>query len=105
MRHLAVLVLASLAAPSALAGECDPPVKPGDRSPGSYANPLRFRPGAGPVRVRKAAQDLTPGEQQRLQTAYAQLRTLQPNDPRSWAAQANVHCFFCAGSDANQIHG
>ncbi|MCA1613086.1 MAG: hypothetical protein LC800_02795, partial [Acidobacteria bacterium] len=47
---------------------------------------------------RKSAFDLSPAELQRLRDAYAALRDLtakDPNDPRGWAQQANVHCYYC----------
>lgn len=60
---------------------------------------------------RKSAFDLSPKELQALRDAYAALRDLtlkQPNDPRGWSHQANVHCYYCSGGyDAlgTEIHG
>jgi polyphenol oxidase len=101
----AALLAPSLVAAPAAADSCDPPVNAADKSPGSYAKPLPFKAETGPARVRKSAKDLTPQEVQRLQDAYAKLRALSATDARSWMAQANVHCYFCAGKDSDQIHG
>lgn len=60
---------------------------------------------------RKSAFDLSPAEAQKLKDAYAALRDLSvkdPNDPRGWRQQANVHCYYCSGgydSLGTEIHG
>jgi polyphenol oxidase len=60
---------------------------------------------------RKSAFDLSAAEVQKLRDAYAALRDLStrdPNDPRGWRAQANVHCYYCSGgydSLGVEIHG
>lgn len=64
-----------------------------------------------PVQPRKSVWDLSPTELTRLQNAYQKLRDLtvsNPNDPRGWMQQANVHCFNCSGGydPSNvEIHG
>lgn len=64
-----------------------------------------------PVMPRKSVWDLTPPELTRLEAAYAALRELtakNPNDPRGWMQQANVHCYNCSGGydPSNvEIHG
>jgi polyphenol oxidase len=62
------------------------------------------------TRVRKSAFDLTAIEVDRLRQAFAALRKLSeddPNDPRGWLQQANVHCWNCSGGGASveNIHG
>jgi polyphenol oxidase len=60
---------------------------------------------------RKSVWDLSSTEVTRLQTAYQALRNLttsNPNDPRGWMQQGNVHCFNCSGGydPSNiEIHG
>jgi polyphenol oxidase len=50
-------------------------------------------------------------ETERLKKAYKALRDLtarDPNDPRGWLRQANVHCWYCGGPTGTQlpeIHG
>lgn len=64
-----------------------------------------------PVMPRKSVWDLNSGELARLNAAYQELRNLytkNPNDPRGWMQQANVHCFNCSGGydPSNvEIHG
>jgi polyphenol oxidase len=56
---------------------------------------------------RKAIAELTANEIARLRLAYAKLRALtasDPDDPRGWMQQANVHCWQCGGSGTD-IHG
>jgi polyphenol oxidase len=71
------------------------------------ANPALFVPEAGlPLRVRKSAFDLSDVEVARLRKAYALLRNLsqtQPDDPRGWLRQANVHCWYCGGPGGNEM--
>src|SRR5207237_1167947 len=70
--------------------------------------PEVFRPETGiAVRVRKSAFDLTDPEKDRLRKAYKLLRDLttkDPNDPRGWLRQANVHCWYCGGAASNEIN-
>jgi polyphenol oxidase len=77
---------------------------------GSLPAPTPFQPNNSlPLRTRKSAWDLTSSEVTRLNAAYQKLRTLPPEDPRSWLAQAHVHCYNCSGSTdypSNvEIHG
>jgi polyphenol oxidase len=67
---------------------------------GGAATP--FTPTAGQqVLPRPALSAVVNNPQQlaRLRAAYQAMRALPTNDPRSLAAQANMHCFFC-GSNA-----
>ncbi len=65
----------------------------------------------GSVVPRKSAFDLSPAEVRRLRDGYAALRDLtarDPKDPRGWAGQANVHCYYCSGGYdtlGSEIHG
>jgi len=66
---------------------------------------------SGPVLPRKSVWDLSSSEVTRLQKAYQALRNLttsNPNDPRGWMQQGNVHCYNCSGGydPSNiEIHG
>jgi polyphenol oxidase len=72
--------------------------------------PITFNTSA-PVMPRKSVWDLNDPEITRLQNAYQAMRDLtvsNPNDPRGWMQQANVHCFNCSGGydPSNvEIHG
>lgn len=77
---------------------------------GSLPTPTPFQPNNSlPLRTRKSAWDLTSAEVTRLNAAYQKLRALPADDPRSWLAQAHVHCFNCSGStdfpSGVEIHG
>ncbi len=67
--------------------------------------------GATNVLPRKSVWDLSSAEVTRLKNAYQKLRELttsNPNDPRGWMQQGNVHCFNCSGGydPSNiEIHG
>ena len=84
--------------------DCSPPPPPG------AAKPITFNTSA-PILPRKSVWDLNSTEVTRLQKAYQAMRDLSvsnPNDPRGWMQQANVHCFNCSGGyDASnvEIHG
>src|SRR5258708_1213414 len=60
---------------------------------------------------RQSAFDLSTTEIEGLRDAYAALRELSikdPNDPRGWRQQANVHCYYCSGgydTIGTEIHG
>lgn len=65
-----------------------------------------------PIRMRKSAWELSANEVDRLKAAYTALRQLtqsNPNDPRGWSRQANVHCWYCGGGNdgvaGEEIHG
>jgi len=81
---------------------CVPPLPP---LPG-----VEFVPATGgPVRIRKSVFELTPAEVTRLKAAYAALRNVYRDDPRSWYNQGLVHCWYCSGALDNlngmEIHG
>jgi len=79
---------------------CDPP---------AHGAASSFIRDCRPIRPRQIADRLTPAEVTQLKAAYKAMRDLDtsdPNDPRGFRQQANVHCFFCATSDPSiQVHG
>jgi polyphenol oxidase len=56
-----------------------------------------FAGDTGPMRVRKSIFKLTASEVADLKLAFQKLRALPASDPRTWMAQANVHCWYCGG--------
>ncbi|KAL6853500.1 hypothetical protein ACP4OV_019529 [Aristida adscensionis] len=70
---------------------CPPPssAPPVDFSPPDPSSPLRTRPAAHAAGADYAA---------KLGAAFAAMRALPADDPRSFAAQASVHCAYCDGS-------
>lgn len=63
---------------------------------------ILFRRDCRPIRPRQVADRLTPAEVNQLKAAYQAMRALDtsdPNDPRGFIQQANVHCFSCTSSD------
>ncbi|XYI02694.1 tyrosinase family protein [Sorangium sp. So ce1128] len=89
--------------PSNEPATCKPPAPPGP--------PVPFQGDIGTsTRVRKSAFELTSVEVDRLRQAFAALRKLSeddPDDPRGWLQQANVHCWHCGGGGASveNVHG
>jgi polyphenol oxidase len=85
--------------------DCAPVPTPG--------TPVPYVPNTSlPVRLRKSAWELSANEVDRLKAAYQALRQLtrnNPNDPRGWLRQANVHCWYCGGGGdkhaGEEIHG
>ena len=78
-------------------------------APPAGGAPLAFSIPAGQTNIqRKPISALSANEVTRLSLAYQKLRDLtasNPNDPRGWMQQANVHCFQCGGNPAgNDIH-
>lgn len=84
---------------------CVPPIPPGV--------PVAFTPVANtPTRVRKSAFELSDPEIDKLKSAYQALRNLaqqNPDDPRNWFHQGQVHCWYCSGAIdglwGTEIHG
>jgi polyphenol oxidase len=68
---------------------------------------VKFVPNASqPVRVRMSAFDLPTTRAQQLNDAYQKLRDLSssdPNNPIGWMQQANMHCYYCGGPQADQL--
>jgi len=77
-------------------------------APPAHGAAIPFRRDCRPIRPRQIANSLTPAEVTQLKAAYKAMRDLDssdPNDPRGFTQQANVHCFWCATSDAAvQVH-
>lgn len=78
------------------------------------ATPIIFSPDALiPVRTRQSAFNMTADRINQLRLAYQRLRALSssnPNDPRGWLRQANVHCWYCGGEGNGtgagpEVHG
>lgn len=96
-----LLCLALAAAPQLRAQGCPPPpnIPVGDCAPkaGTAGN---FAGDSGPMRLRKSIYVLSPSEIKELRLAFERLRALPNSDPRSWMAQANVHCWYCAGDNS-----
>ncbi|XP_021830804.1 polyphenol oxidase I, chloroplastic-like [Prunus avium] len=98
--------------------ECGPSDKPDgstiDCCPPITKTIIDFKlPDRGPLRIRRAAQDLEkdPVYLAKYKKAIALMRALPDDDPRSMAQQAMVHCSYCdggypqAGSDLEiQVH-
>ncbi len=79
------------AAPAHAQSQCDPPGSPG--------NPQAWRRDCRAVKPRRPATTLSPAEVTKLKNAYAAMRALDtsdPNDPRGFLRQANIHCFYCS---------
>jgi hypothetical protein len=73
--------------------------------PGTTAKPVPWRRDCRPIRPRRPASTLSAGEVTKLKSAYQAMRDLQtsdPNDPRGFQHQANVHCFNCSAT--TQVH-
>lgn len=95
---LGVGIFGSLASPRAVLAVCDPPGSPG--------TPQKWRMDCRPIQTRRPASTLNSQEIQKLKDAYQAMRALDtsdPNDPRGFQRQANVHCWYC-GHGA-QVHG
>ena len=96
---LGVLAPGALLLPSASQAACEPPGTPGAAKP--------WRADCRPIRSRRPASTLTAAEVQKLKDAYAAMRALSvsdPNDPRGFTHQANIHCWFCSVSP-QPVHG
>jgi polyphenol oxidase len=80
-----------------LAQQCAPPGNPGKPTP--------WRRDCRPIRPRRPASSLTAAEVTKLRAAYKAMRDLDtsdPNDPRGFTHQANVHCWYCG--EGTQVH-
>ncbi len=73
--------------------------------PGATGTPVPWRRDCRPIRPRRPASTLSAAEVTKLKAAYKAMRDLatsDPNDPRGFTHQANVHCWNCGQS--TQIH-
>ena len=96
---LGVLAPGALLLPSVSQAACEPPGTPGSARP--------WRADCRPIRPRRPASTLTAAEVQKLKVAYAAMRALSvsdPDDPRGFTHQANIHCWFCSVS-TSPVHG
>jgi polyphenol oxidase len=94
------------ASPGAGHGHVHQPADP--CAPPAHGAPTPFIRDCRPIRPRQIANKLTPAEVTQLKDAYKAMRALDtsdPNDPRGFKRQANIHCFHCAGLASNQMHG
>ena len=76
-------------------------------APPAHGAPRPFVRDCRPVRPRQIANRLSAAEVSQLKAAYQAMRALDtsdPNDPRGFKHQANIHCFHCAGATSNQMH-
>ena len=74
--------------------------------PGPPGTPAVWRADCRPIQSRRPASTLSGPEIQKLRDAYGAMRDLamtDPNDPRGYNHQANVHCWNCSVA-ANQQH-
>jgi polyphenol oxidase len=83
------------------------PVNPCEPPAHGAATP--FRRDCRPIRPRQVANRLTAAEITQLKAAYQAMRDLDtsdPNDPRGFTQQKNVHCYWCVTNDPSiQVHG
>jgi polyphenol oxidase len=76
--------------------------------PGNPGTPQAWRRDCRPIRPRRPASTLSSSEVQKLRDAYKAMRDLaasDPNDPRGFNHQANVHCWNCGVGSTVQVHG
>jgi len=95
---LGLLAPTSLLVPRTALAVCEPPGSPGTPSP--------WRHDCRPIRPRRPASTLSGPEIQKLKDAYKAMRDLtanDPDDPRGFMQQANVHCWNCGAGP--QVHG
>ncbi len=103
-RRVILVSLSALAlgAPQVLAQGCPPPtnIPVGSCAP-KAGTATNFTGDTGAVRIRKSIYTLTSAEIAQLRLAFQKLRALPSTDPRTWMAQAKVHCWYCGGGGTN----
>lgn len=81
--------------------DCSPvPTPPATRVPFSPETSI-------PVRTRYSAFNMPGARVKQLRQAYKLLRDLtqtNPDDPRGWLRQANVHCWYCGGENGDGVN-
>jgi polyphenol oxidase len=90
-------IFSRLGSPQTALAACDPPGSPGTPKP--------WRGDCRSIQTRRPASTLSAIEIQKLKDAYQAMRALDtsdPDDPRGFQQQANVHCWYCGGG--TQIH-
>ncbi|WVZ25875.1 hypothetical protein V8G54_004419 [Vigna mungo] len=96
------LAIAAPAAPDFKA--CGDPQLPADVPstvccPPQYSSPIDFElPSRTSLRVRPAAQFVDDTYIAKYKKALGIMRSLPPEDPRSFTQQANIHCAYCNGA-------
>jgi polyphenol oxidase len=108
MKH-GVIVLSAivfLGSSVALGQGCPPNTPVGNCAP-KTGTATAFAGDSGPMRTRKSIWALNSAEIKELRLAFQKLRALPSTDPRSWMAQAKVHCWNCSGdaSTIADVHG
>lgn len=87
--------------PSVALADCSPP--------GNPSNPSVWRRDCRSILPRRPASTLTSAEITKLKSAYQAMRALDtsdPNDPRGFQRQANIHCWMCSeGGPSLAVHG
>ena len=105
---LVSLLVLVLAAAQVLGQGCPPPsnIPVGSCAPNA-GTATNFAGDPGAMRVRKSIYTLTSTELAELRLAFQKLRALPSTDPRTWMAQAKVHCWYCAGDNSSvaDVHG
>lgn len=88
-----------LAFPSSVLADCSPP---------AHGNASAWRRDCRPILPRRPASSLNSAEITKLKSAYQAMRALDtsdPNDPRGFTQQANIHCWMCSeGGAALAVH-
>lgn len=86
--------------PSSALAQCD--------FPPSSKGPVALRRDCRSIRPRRPASTLSSSEITKLKDAYAAMRALDtsdPNDPRGFQRQANIHCWMCSeGGPSLAVH-
>jgi len=86
--------------PSSALAQCDFP--PSSKAPAAWRRDCRS------IRPRRPASTLSSDEITKLKAAYTAMRALDtsdPNDPRGFQRQANIHCWMCSeGGPSLAVH-
>jgi polyphenol oxidase len=88
---LGLSALGGIVLPQNVLADCEPPGNPG--TPKAWGFDCR------PIRPRRPASSLSSSEITKLKNAYQAMRDLDtsdPNDPRGFQRQANIHCWYCS---------
>jgi len=90
-----------LVLPTSAFAQCEPPP--------SKTGPAPWRRDCRTILPRRPASTLSGSEITKLKDAYHAMRALDtsdPNDPRGFQRQANIHCFMCSQVSASEVvHG
>ncbi len=105
--RMIVIGCALLMISSIVSGQSCPPNIPIGNCAPKAGTATSFAGDTGSMRTRKSIFALNAAEIAELRLAFQRLRALPASDPRAWLAQANVHCWYCAGdaSTAADVHG